>query len=203
MKTIINAKNAIYLFFLIPILTSAISFAMPSDINYKIPTAIYFCCNLISGLSCCYLAYSPNEFIVNKKQKASMYILTLYYLIFNCLINRLLSLISENYTIYNIMKNMCADESMLMIYTSLAYAFFGIFFWVGYLMFIWGIPTKRSQRWLLTLLLFTPYIVDTICPFLTIETDYRYMIVNTLEIASYGTMLYLTLKIYQTKEITN
>ena len=88
-------------------------------------------------------------------------------------------------------------------YTSMVYAFFGLFLWVGFLMFIWGIPTKKSQRWLLTLVLFTPYIVDIICPFLAIEADYRYMIVDTLQIASYGTMLYLTLKAYKAKVITD
>lgn len=203
MKTIINSKNALCLLFLIPILTTAISFVIPSDINYKIPTAIYLCCYLILGLSCCYLAYSPNEFIVNRKQKASMYILAIDYLIFDCLINRFLSLISENYKIYAIVSNICADETMTLTYTSLVYAFFGIFFWVGFLMFIWGIPTKKSQRWLLTLVLFTPYIVDIICPFFKIETYYRHMIVDTLQIASYGTMLYLTLKAYKAKVITD
>jgi hypothetical protein len=132
-----------------------------------------------------------------------MYILTIYYLIFNCLINRFLSLISENYKIHAIVSNICADETMTLTYTSMVYAFFGLFFWVGFLMFIWGIPTKKSQRWLLTLVLFTPYIVDLICPLLAIETYYRHMIVDTLQIASYGTMLYLTLKAYKAKVITD
>lgn len=132
-----------------------------------------------------------------------MYILAIDYLIFDCLINRFLSLISENYKIYAIVSNICADETMTLTYTSLVYAFFGIFFWVGFLMFIWGIPTKKSQRWLLTLVLFTPYIVDIICPFFKIETYYRHMIVDTLQIASYGTMLYLTLKAYKAKVITD
>ena len=76
MKTIINAKNALALIFLIPILTSAISFAIPNGVNYRIPTVIYLCCNLISGLSCLYLVCTENEFITNRKQKISMYILT-------------------------------------------------------------------------------------------------------------------------------
>ena len=203
MKTIINAKNALSLLFLIPILTSAISFAMPNDINYKIPTAIYLCCNLISGLSCLYLARTKNEFIINRKQKISMYILTTYYIIYIGLISRFLSLLNEKYSLYNMVSNVCTDETMTIIYTSMIYGFFGLFFLVGFLMFIWGIPTKKSQRWLITLVLCMPYIYDIMWPFLTpiIENivEYRYMIFNTLEIASYGLMLYLILKAYKTK----
>ena len=110
MKTIINAKNALALLFLIPILSSAVSFAIPNDINYRIPTVIYLCCNLISGLSCLYLARTENEFTTNRKQKISMYILTICYLIFNGLISRFLSLINENYSLYNMVSNVCADE---------------------------------------------------------------------------------------------
>ena len=206
MKTIINAKNAFAILFLIPILTSAISFIMPSDINDKIPTATYLCCYLISGISCLYLACSKNEFIITKKQKASMYILAIYYLILDGLISRSLSLISENYTLYNMVSNVCADETMINIYTSMIYAFFGLIYWIGFLMFIWGIPTKKSYRWLLTLIFFIPSIVHIICPFLasTIENifEYRDMIIQTFDIACWGLMFYITRYAYKFIKIT-
>lgn len=206
MNAIINAKNAFALLFLIPILTSAISFIMPSDINYKIPTATYLCCYLISGISCLYLACSKNEFIVTKKQKASMYILAIYYLILNGLIGRFLSLISENYTLYNMVSNVCEDEAIKITLTTLIYAFFGLIYCIGFLMFIWGISTKKSYRWLLTLIFFIPGIVDIICPLLasTIENiiEYRYMIVQTFDIACWGLMFYITLKAYKIINIT-
>ena len=202
MNAIINAKNAFALLFLIPILTSAISFIMPSDINYKIPTATYLCCYLISGISCLYLACSKNEFIVTKKQKASMYILAIYYLILNGLVDRFLSLISENYTLYNMVSNVCEDEAIKITLTTLIYAFFGLIYCIGFLMFIWSIPTKKSYRWLLTLIFFIPVIVDVICALLALTIEYRYMIVQTFNIACWGLMFYITLKAYKIINIT-
>lgn len=200
MKSNVIAKNALALLFLIPILTSAISLAMPYGVDYRIPTAIYLCCYLISGLSCLYLAYNENEFIKSKKHKITMYLLASYYIIFDGLISRLPSLISENYTIFNIMKNICEDQTMQTIYTSLVYAFFGLFFYIVFLMFLWGIPTKKSTKWLLTLLFFIPYSVDIIVPFFENIIEYRHILYSTLNITSEGLMFYIVLKAYKTKE---
>lgn len=203
MKSIINAKNALALLFLIPILTSAISFAMPDNINYKVPTTIYLCCYLILGLSCLYLAYTDNKFIKSKTHKISMYLLASYYIIFDGLINRLPSLISENYTIFNIIKNICEDQTMQTFYASLVYAFLGLFFYIIFLMFIWGIPTKKSTKWLLTLLFFTPYIVRGVTPILEVSTEYQDLICQTFDITCYGLMLFLVTKAYKKENITD
>ncbi|MBR5237273.1 MAG: hypothetical protein IKV26_01030 [Paludibacteraceae bacterium] len=199
MKTIINAKNALSLLFLIPILTSAISFAMPNDINYKIPTATYLCCYLISGLSCFYLAHNKNEFIKSKTHKVSMYLLALYYIICDGLLIRFLSLISENYQIFNIVKNICADQSNQVMYTTLILAFFGLICTIAFLMFFWNIPAKKSTKLLLTLLFFVPETINGIIPYLDNLMEYRFLLRQTLDIACNGLMLYLILKAYKTK----
>ena len=198
MKSIINAKNALALLFLIPILTSAISFVIPNDINHKIPTIIYLCCYLISGLSCLYLAHTENKLVTNKKQKIGLYLLSFYYIICDELINRFLSIINEKYTIYNMVSNMCTEQTEHIMYTSLIYSFFNLIYIIAFLIFIWGIPTKKSTKWQLTLLFFIPSIVRVVIPIYDF-IESQHLLYQTFDIACYGLMLFLVTKAYKSK----
>ena len=83
------------------------------------------------------------------------------------------------------------------------YPFLGLFFYIIFLMFIWGIPTKKSTKWLLTLLFFTPYIVRGVTPILEVSTEYQDLIYQTFDITCYGLMLFLVTKAYKKENITD
>lgn len=199
MKSIINAKNALALLFLIPILTSAISIAMPHEVDYKIPTVIKLVSYLIIGLSSLYLACTKNEFITNRKQKIGLYIISFYYVIYEALITRLSYLISKGDIIYNFISKICTDETMQIKYTILTSTFFALICIIAFLMFFWGIPTKKSTKWLLSILFLIPIITTNITPFFIENMEFNKILNKTIDIACSGLMLFLVTKAYKTK----
>lgn len=201
MKSIINSKNALSALFLIPLLTSAISFTMTNDVNYAVPTSIYMVCYFTLGLAYFYLATTENEYIINKKQKVSMYILFTYYLVWDALICRLLNLINKDWKVIKVVTDLCGDEKIGSIAGLFIYAIFGFIHIVAFLMFIWGIPTKKSYKWGLTLAFFIPMIESSILPFTQNIAEniivYSNMIYNIAQIISNGLMLFLITKAYK------
>ena len=127
-----------------------------------------------------------------------MYILSAYYLVWDALICRLLSLINNDWNVIKIATDLCGDETIGVTIGSLVYVVFGIIYYVAFLMFVWGIPAKKSYKWLITLIFFTPMIADVVCAINEIW-DYRDLITQTFNIACKGLMLYLVLKAYKQK----
>ena len=209
MKTIINSKNALSALFLIPILRSSITMAMPQDGNLIIIGLINMTCYLLVGLACFYLAKTDNEYITNKSQRIGMYILSAYSIILEVIAWRLLVLIDMDWNLINFLVQLCGNMPIGVTIGSIIYIIFDLTYIVAFLMFIWGIPASKSYKTLITIVFFAPLIPDIIWgvqSILELQTtivenimNHKDLITRTFNIASDGLMFCLVFKAYKQK----
>jgi hypothetical protein len=203
MNAIINSKNALSALFLIPILKSAIAMAMPKEGNSVTLGLIYMFLYLVVGLACFYLAKTDNEYITTKKQRIGMYILSAYSIVLEVIVWRLLVLINEDWNILYFFAQLFGDETIGTTIGAIMYGIFDLTYLVAFVMFIWGIPTSKSYKTLITIVFFAPLIPDIILDLLTITVenilDYKDLISRTINIACDGLMFYLIFKAYKRK----
>jgi len=203
MNAIINSKNALSALFLIPILKSAIAMAMPKEGNSVTLGLIYMFLYLVVGLACFYLAKTDNEYITTKKQRIGMYILSAYSIVLEVIVWRLLVLINEDWNILYFFTQLFGDETIGTTIGGTLYGLFDLAYLVAFVMFIWGIPTSKSYKTLITIVFFAPLIPDIILELLTrtVENilDYKDLISKTFGIACDGLMFYLIFKTYKRK----
>ena len=203
MNAIINAKNALSALFLIPILKSTIAMAVPQEGNSVTLVLINMTCYLLVGLACFYLAKTDNEYITTKKQRIGMYILSAYSIVLEVIVWRLLVLINEDWNIMYFFAQLFGDETIGTTIGATLYGIFDMAYLVAFVMFIWGIPTSKSYKILITIVFFAPLIPDIILELLTrtVENilDYKDLISKTFGIACDGLMFYLIFKAYKRK----
>ena len=203
MNAIINSKNALSALFLIPILKSVISMAVPKEGNSVTLGLIYMFLYLVVGLACFYLAKTDNEYITTKKQRIGMYILSAYSIVLEVIVWRLLVLINEDWNIMYFFAQLFGDETIGTTIGATLYGIFDMAYLVAFVMFIWGIPTSKSYKILITIVFFAPLIPDIILELLTrtVENilDYKDLISKTFGIACDGLMFYLIFKAYKRK----
>ena len=202
MNAIINSKNALSALFLIPILKSAIAMAVPKEGNFVTLGLIYMFLYLVVGLACFYLAKTDNEYITTKKQRIGMYILSAYSIVLEVIVWRLLVLINEDWNILYFFTQLFGDETIGTTIGGTLYGLFDLAYLVAFVMFIWGIPTSKWYKTLITIVFFAPLIPDIILLLLTtVENiqDYKDLISKTFGIACDGLMFYLIFKAYKRK----
>ena len=202
MNAIINSKNALSALFLIPILKSAIAMAVPKEGNSVTLGLIYMFLYLVVGLACFYLAKTDNEYITTKKQRIGMYILSAYSIVLEVIVWRLLVLINEDWNIMYFFAQLFGDETIGTTIGGTLYGLFDLAYIVAFLMFIWGIPTSKWYKTLITIVFFAPLIPDIILLLLTTVENiqvYKDLISKTFNIASDGLMFYLIFKAYKRK----
>ena len=209
MNAIINSKNALSALFLIPILRSAFVIAIPKEDNFITLGLINMTCYLLIGLACFYLAKTDNEYITSKKQRIGMYILSAYSIVLEAIIWRLLVLINEDWSLINLLVQLCGDISIGATVGGLIYGIFDLTYIVAFLMFIWGIPASKSYKTLITIVFFAPLIPDIIWgvqSILELQTtidenimNHKDLITRTFNIASDGLMFCLVFKAYKQK----
>ena len=203
MNTIINSKNALSALFLIPILKSAISIAVPQDGNSVTLILINIVLYLVVGLACFYLAKTDNEYVTSKSQRIGMYILSAYSIVLEAIVWRLLFLINEDWNIMHFFAQLFEDETIGVTIGATLYGIFDLAYLVAFVMFIWGIPASKSYKSLITILFFAPLILSVIMSLLTSTAenivDYKDLISKTFDIASNGLMFYLVFKAYKRK----
>ena len=203
MNAIINSKNALSALFLIPILESAIAMAMPQDGISVTHVLINVVLSLLLGLACFYLAKTDNEYITSKSQRIGMYILSAYNIVLDVIVWRLLVLINEDWSLINLLVQLCGDMSIGATIGGIIYSIFDLTYVVAFLMFIWGIPASKSYKSLITTVFFIPLILSVIISLLTATAentaDYGDLIIKTFNIMSDGLMFYLVFKAYKRK----
>ena len=203
MNAIINSKNALSALFLIPILKSAIAMAVPKEGNSVTLGLIYMFLYLVVGLACFYLAKTDNEYITSKSQRIGMYILSAYNIVLDVIVWRLLVLINEDWSLINLLVQLCGDMSIGATIGGIIYSIFDLTYVVAFLMFIWGIPASKSYKSLITTVFFIPLILSVIISLLTATAentaDYGDLIIKTFNIMSDGLMFYLVFKAYKRK----
>ena len=150
MNAIINSKNALSALFLIPILESAIAMAMPQNGISVTHVLINVVLSLLLGLACFYLAKTDNEYITSKSQRIGMYILSAYSIVLEVIVWRLLVLINEDWSLINLLVQLCGDMSIGATIGGIIYSIFDLTYIVAFLMFIWGIPASKSYKTLIT-----------------------------------------------------
>ena len=201
MKTIINAKNALYALFIIEVLRQTLFLIFTysfSHINELISHILMACI-------CLYLAYNKNEYITTKKQKIALYCLSFYH-VFCKLISPIL-LISNTDYIDNPMIEHFVHLKVIVESISIA------LFIIAFLTLIWGFKIKTLYKKWITILYFLPIINMgiwmLICPIINqiinkdltrieylLETIYIQSISN---IIAYSLMLWLIHKGYKIK----
>lgn len=203
MNAIINSKNALSALFLIPILESAIAMAMPQNGISVTHVLINVVLSLLLGLACFYLAKTDNEYITSKSQRIGMYILSAYSIVLEVIVWRLLVLINEDWNIMYFFAQLFGDETIGTTIGATLYGIFDMAYLVAFVMFIWGIPTSKSYKTLITILFFAPLLLSVIMSLMTstVEniTDYQDLIAKTINIACDGLMFYLVFKAYKRK----
>ena len=209
MNAIINSKNALSALFLIPILKSAIAMAVPKEGNSVTLGLIYMFLYLVVGLACFYLAKTDNEYVTTKKQRIGMYILSAYSIVLEAIVWRLLVLINEDWSLINLLVQLCGDISIGVTVGGLIYGIFDLTYVVAFLIFIWGIPASKSYKTLITIVFFAPLIPDIIWgvqSILELQTtivenimNHKDLITRTFNIASDGLMFCLVFKAYKQK----
>ena len=203
MNAIINSKNALSALFLIPILESAIAMAMPQNGISVTHVLINVVLSLLLGLAYFYLAKTDNEYITSKSQRIGMYILSAYSIVLEVIVWRLLVLINEDWNIMYFFAQLFGDETIGTTIGTTLYGIFDMAYLVAFVMFIWGIPTSKSYKTLITILFFAPLLLSVIMSLMTstVEniTDYQDLIAKTINIACDGLMFYLVFKAYKRK----
>ena len=209
MNAIINSKNALSALFLIPILESAIAMAMPQNGISVTHVLINVVLSLLLGLACFYLAKTDNEYVTTKKQRIGMYILSAYSIVLEVIVWRLLVLINEDWNILYFFTQLFGDETIGTTIGGTLYGLFDLAYIVAFLMFIWGIPTSKWYKTLITIVFFAPLIPDIIWgvqSILELQTtivenimNHKDLITRTFNIASDGLMFYLIFKAYKRK----
>lgn len=131
-----------------------------------------------------------------------MYILSAYSIVLEVIVWRLLVLINEDWNILYFFTQLFGDETIGTTIGGTLYGLFDLAYIVAFLMFIWGIPTSKSYKTLITIVFFAPLIPDIILLLLTTVENiqvYKDLISKTFGIACDGLMFYLIFKAYKRK----
>ena len=132
-----------------------------------------------------------------------------YNIVLDVIVWRLLVLINEDWSLINLLVQLCGDMSIGVTVGGLIYGIFDLTYVVAFLMFIWGIPASKSYKTLITIVFFAPLIPDIIWgvqSILELQTtivenimNHKDLITRTFNIASDGLMFYLVFKAYKRK----
>ena len=200
MKTIINAKNALYALFIIEILHQILFLIFSysySHINELIS-------HIAMAFICLYLAYDKNEYITTKKQKIALYYLAFSHL-FNKLIFPTLPFFNEDLMIEYI--------NQIQLITTVIESISIILFVIAFLTLIWGFQIKTLYKKWITIFYFLPIINMgiwmLICPIINqiidkdltrIEYLFETIFIQSISgIIAYSLMLWLIHKGYKIK----